>query len=459
VRNSRISKRYLERSLILVWVSCATLILLRPFAAAAQQTQIPSPPAGEHAHQHPSGEQVDLFPAREASGTSWLPDETPMFGVPRTWRGWNLMFHGTAFGQFIYEPGDIHRTGGFDTGQVSSVNWGMAMARRAVGPGRVGVRLMGSIEEWTVTNCGFLNLLATGEICEGDTIHDRQHPHDLFMELADDYDHPLRESLRWQVYAGLAGEPALGPSAFPHRVSAIANPVAPISHHWLDSSHITFGVITTGIYHRRWKAEMSLFNGREPDDGRADLDLAALDSVSARFSFLPTLRLAIQVSAGHLNEAEAEFAPQPRTDLDRFTASATYHRTSGQDVWAATLAYGINSGVEIIPGAEVDLTTHALLLEGSVTFAERHTWFGRAEVVGKPAHDLHAHEYADRVFAVGKLQAGYARAFKPWRRLVPSVGGSVSLAIVPPELEPRYTRQVAPGFGVFVSIRPARHVM
>jgi hypothetical protein len=39
-----------------------------------------------------------------------------------------------------------------------------------------------------------LNQLATGETCEGDTIHDRQHPHDLFMELAGEYDRPRRAS-------------------------------------------------------------------------------------------------------------------------------------------------------------------------------------------------------------------------------------------------------------------------
>jgi hypothetical protein len=444
---------------ILARVSSVALMLLLPLAAAAQQTPSPPPPAGEHAHQHAAEAHVDLFPAREASGTSWLPDETPMFGVPRTWHGWNFMFHGNAFAQFIYEPGDIHRTGGFATHQFSSVNWGMVMARRAVGTGRAGFRLMGSIEPWTVTDCGFLNLLATGEMCEGDTIHDRQHPHDLFMELAADYDRPLGGSLRWQIYAGLAGEPALGPAAFPHRVSALANPVAPISHHWLDSSHITHGLITTGIYDRKWKAEISVFNGREPDDDRADIDLGALDSISGRFSFLPTPRLAIQVSAGHLNEAEAEFPPQPRTDLDRFTTSVTYQRTSGEDNWATTLAYGINSGVEIIPDAVADLTTHALLLESSATFGERHIWFGRGEIVGKPAHDLHAHEFADRVFAVGKIEVGYTRAFRPWRSVVPGVGGTFSLSIVPQELAPRYTRRVSPGFGVFVSIRPIRHVM
>jgi hypothetical protein len=192
-----------------------------------------------------------LFENRDASGTSWLPDATPMFGVHRAWRGWEVMLHGNLFVQFLYEPGFIHRTGGFAERQFSSVNWGMAMARRNAGRGRVGLRAMVSLEPWTVTDCGFLNALASGERCRGDTIHDRQHPHDLFMELAADYDRPLRGSLRWQIYGGLSGEPALGPSGYPHRVSAMANPMAPIAHHWLDSTHITMGLVTTGVYDRR----------------------------------------------------------------------------------------------------------------------------------------------------------------------------------------------------------------
>ena len=148
------------------------------------------------------------------------------------------------------------------------------MATRPAHGGRLGLRAMVSVEPWTVGDCGFINLLATGEMCAGDEIHDRQHPHDVFMELAASYDHRLRGSLRWQIYAGLAGEPALGPVGFPHRPSAMGNPGAPISHHWLDSTHVAFGVVTAGVNGGRWKAEMSAFNGREPDENRADLDLA-----------------------------------------------------------------------------------------------------------------------------------------------------------------------------------------
>ena len=266
---------------------------------------------------------------------------------------------------------------------------------------------MVSLELWTIAGCGYPNLLATGEICEGDSIHDRQHPHELFMEVAAAYDRPAGRSLHWQLYAGAAGEPALGPPAFPHRPSAFPNPIAPISHHWLDSTHITFGVITAGIFGRKWKAEASAFNSREPDDRRAAFDLAPLDSIAGRLSLAPTAGLALQVSAGHLHDAEAGVGTQPRPDVNRITASAIYHRRLDERrLWATTIAYGVNSELNIIPGGVIDQTTHAALVETSVTVDPRQTWFARLEVVGKPADDLHAHEFITEVFTVGKLQAG-----------------------------------------------------
>lgn len=439
-------------------------VLLRIFLTLALFLAVIAPAAAQEVdhsqHQHStSAAATELFPAREAAGTAWVPDDTPMYAAHRTAGQWELMLHGAAFGQVLYEPGDRHRTGGLANEQASVVNWLMAMGRRRAGAGRVGLRAMISAEPWTVRDCGFINFLASGETCEGDSIHDRQHPHDLFMELAADYDRPVRGSLRWQIYGGLAGEPALGPTGFPHRVSAMFNPVAPITHHWLDSSHITFGLITSGLYDRRWKAEMSVFNGREPDEHRADLDLGALTSLSGRITFMPTSRWAVQVSAGHLNDAEAQFPPQPRTDVDRVTASATYDRVTPTRTWSTTVAYGANAGPEVIPGEVVDLVTHALMVESSLSIRERDAWFGRVEVVGKPGEDLHVHEAPAHVFTVGKIQAGYVRTLAARKGAVFGIGGTASVSIVPAALASRYAGRVSPGAGVFVSLRPSRHGM
>jgi len=401
-----------------------------------------------------------LFPAREISGTAWGPDDTQTYGIHRRRAGWDLMFHGVVFAQFIYEPPDfVHRTGGFSTSQFSSVNWGMLMARKRAGAGRVGLRTMISLEPWTVPGCGALNFFQTGEVCDGDTIHDRQHPHDLFMEIAADYDRPLGAgSWRWQVYGGPAGEPALGPAAYPHRASAISNPISPIAHHWLDSSHITFGVFTTGVYSDRWKLEGSIFNGREPDDHRADFDFGALDSYSARVSWAPARTLSFQISGGHLEEAEQQLAGQPRASVDLITASAMYHRrTASGGLWATTFAWGLHGSDIAIPGVGVTHRwSNAALAETTVMRGDRDTWFGRLEFVGKPGHDLHAHAYPARVIPITKLQAGYVWRPKP---LPFGVGGSASVSVVPDELLARYYHRLAPGVNVFIVLRPPRHAM
>jgi hypothetical protein len=196
-----------------------------------------------------------------------------------------------------------------------------------------------------------------------------------------------------------------------------------------------------------------VFNGREPDEARADLDLGPLDSFSARLTLMAMPRLTLQVSAAHLHAAEAEFPPQPRSDVDRVTASATYHRMTATAIWATTLAYGMNAGPEVIPGDIVHLTTHAGLLESSFSLSGGHTWFGRAELVGKPGHDLHMHATPATIYTIGKVQAGYQRSFMIGGGIALGVGGTASVSMVPPALLPRYPRRANPGFGVFASVR------
>ena len=419
--------------------------LLCAWPAAAQEHQHPAAPATQE-HHHGDEGQGSLFSARDGSGTSLLPANSPMYAGHARAAGWELMWHGNVFLQFINESAEEHR-GAHQTG---SINWVMGMARRQAGAGHVGVRTMLSLEPWTIRDCGYPDLLATGEVCDGDTIHDRQHPHDLFMEIALEYERPLSGGVRWFAYGGPAGEPALGPVAFPHRASALANPIAPITHHWLDATHITFGVITTGVRSARWNAEASIFNGREPDENRTDFDFGALDSYSARLSVAPTTTTVLQVSAGRLNDAEGE-AGLPPNDVTRVTASATYHRAlNASSLWASTIAWGMND--------EPLHTTNALLVESTLSSRDRHVGMLRFEVVGKPAHDLHVHESTD-IFTVGKIQLGYAYYVRPARGLQLGVGGSVAGSLVPEALAPRYGGRVAPGVAVFLTVRPAAHAM
>ena len=394
-----------------------------------------------------SGREIPEM-AREGSGTSWLPDESPMYAVHSMQGSWTLMFHENAFLQYLHDSGDR------GDHQLGSINWLMGMAQRRVGSGRLGLRAMFSAEPWSIGGCGYPDLLASGEECNGEKIHDRQHPHDLFMELAADYTAPIAGDVRWQVYAAPAGEPALGPVAYPHRISAMANPLAPITHHWLDSTHITFGVVTGGAYGKKWKAETSVFNAREPDEDRTNFDFAALDSFSGRLWLLPSSRLALQVSAGHLKEAEAGEGGGARIDVNRVTASATYHSAFGENsIWASTIAWGRNS--------EPDHASNALVAETSVTLDGRDTWFGRFEIVGKTADDLDVPDVLVRdvkgnePYTLAKLQGGYSRYLPARNGFQAGLGAALSLSVVPEALKPAYGGRGNVGFAIYLTLRSA----
>jgi hypothetical protein len=415
-------------------------VLIRPASAQEQGgMQMPMPDGHEHQMTPVPENPLGIDHARNGSGTSWLPDASPMQGH-MTHRGpWMLMLHGNAFVQYVEAGSDR------GDGQLGSINWVMGMAQREVGGGQLLLKTMVSAEPATVGRCGYPTLLASGEQCRGVPLHDRQHPHDLFMEIAAQYRRSVSDTLAIEVYAGLAGDPALGPTAFPHRLSALPNPIAPVSHHWLDSTHVSFGVVTGGLYGHRWKAEASIFNGREPDDRRYDVDTDALDSYSGRLWLMPTPAWAVQVSAGHLHDAEAHDDGR-REDLNRITASATYHRLVNSRMWATTLAWGQNR--------EADHSTSALVAETAFDVTTRDVLFTRGEVVQKTAAELVLPGDGDEPFIVGKIQAGYTRWLAQGRGVRAGVGGSVGVSLVPDELQASYGGSVLGEAAVYFTIQP-----
>jgi hypothetical protein len=363
--------------------------------------------------------------SREASGTAWQPESAPHAGL-HTMRGdWHLMAHG--FVDLIYDDQDGPR----GDEKLFSESMLMGMAVRPLGPGghsRLGLRAMISAEPWTVGDRGYPLLLQTGETADGRTpLVDRQHPHDLFMELAGTYSHDLGSDGSVFVYLGLPGEPALGPPAYLHRFSGMENPEAPLGHHWLDSTHITFGVATLGWIQGGFKLEGSAFKGREPDEDRTDIEDPKLDSWAVRASWQPAPDWSFQISRGHLNSPEQL---EPEIDKDRTTASAIYNRPLGDGNWQTTFAWGRNASD---PGE----TTDSFLLESAATLAARHTLFGRAE--RQENDELSGHGHGDEeIFNVGKISLGYvydAILRDTWKT---GVGSLVSLALIPSELEDEY---------------------
>jgi hypothetical protein len=331
---------------------CIALCALFAVAAAGAEDAMDHMGHGGMSH-HMPGFLGDYAMAREASGTSWQPESTPHGGTMVMGADWSWMFHG--FVQLAYTEQGGPRG---DSGMYTPMMF-MAMGSRDLGTGRLGLRAMLSPEALQMGAEGYPLLLQTGETADGTThLIDRQHPHDLFMELAATYSHPFGDGSSAFVYFGLPGEPALGPPVFMHRYSGVGFPAAPISHHWLDSTHVTFGVVTAGVVDGPFKFEGSAFHGREPDSQRYDIETGALDSWSARATWNPDADWSLQASYGEIASPEAL---EPAVDVARSTASALYSTAALGGYLQSTLAWGRN--VQDGPGHHAALD--AWLLESA----------------------------------------------------------------------------------------------
>lgn len=363
----------------------------------------------EHAH-------GEFMMARDGSGTAWQPDSSPMSMMMFDFSGWHLMLHGNVF------VGLDAQTSPRGATQFMSTNWIMGGIGRNLGPGQISARAMFSLEPLTVSGGGYPLLFQTGESYEGVHLRDRQHPHNLFMELALRYKWNLSDELGLDFYVAPVGEPALGPVAFVHRTSARSNPFAPLSHHWLDSTHISFGVITAGIFGKTWKFDGSWFNGREPGENRYAFDVNVPDSYSGRLSYNPTEELSFQGSYGYLNSPEAL---EPDVGIHRVTSSAAGNMQfwEGSNL-ASTLIFGMNLPTK-------GNATAFGLAEFDFDLTRNHTVFGRVEGGTKTGEQLVlAHIVDEKTFGLGAFSLGYAFRFPDIWKFKASVGavGTVNLA-------------------------------
>ena len=337
------------------------------------------------------------------------------------------------------------QTGPRGVSRPASTNWYMGMGSRSVGQGDLMLRSMLSLEPATIGNNGQPQMFQTGE-----GLVDRQHPHDLVMEIATQYSHPLGTKLAGYLYLAPAGEPALGPTAFMHRASAMEIPTAPLTHHWLDSTHISFGVATAGIQSRQWKGEVSWFNGHEPDAQRWDIDPIRLNSVSGRLSYAPSHDWVVQGSRGHLDKPEIYYSPA-QGDVDRTTVSAQYFRPRKNGFLAATFAWGHNQGKQ----GGSDGTSDGFMLEGNYNWANRNYVFGRIERVGKNELFHEGDPRANAQFMVNAFSLGYARDIGHSKSFETALGAMVTVFAKDSSLERSYGNFPV-GVQVFARIRPRR---
>src|SRR2546425_1251294 len=351
--------------------------------------------------QHPmdmNAGPLDIPETRMGSGTSWLPDASPMHAAHYMLGRWTLMVHGKGFFQYDWQGGSR------GSNQLGIVNWAMAAASRPLGGGQLQLRAMLSAEPWTIGSRGYPLLVQSGESYQGTPLHDRQHPHDLFMELSALYERPVARSIGLSLYLAPVGEPTVGPVAFPHRPSAADDPLAPISHHWQDGTHITFGVVTAGVFTRNVKLEGSWFNGREPDENRKNFDYTGrrLDSYSARLTVNPGPRWSLSTWYAYLKSPEGL---HPDESLHRIGAAALTTRPVGTSgTWSSALIWGANDQIG------TGQLASSVLMESTLDLDGTNSLFGRGEYVQKSAEELVIPSVpATTQYDVGELALGYLR--------------------------------------------------
>lgn len=396
-----------------------------------------------------SGNKISM--GQMGSGTSWQPATTPMHMWYKNVNGWLLFLHGDV------KLGVNSQGGTRGITKFESQNWIMPMAFRRVGAGTLQLRGMFSLEPFTFSPGGSPELFQTGETYKGQPLIDKQHPHDLFMELSATYTVPLGERGSWFVYFGYPGEPALGPVAFMHRWSASENPTAPLSHHLQDSTHISFGVLTTGFTYRKFKLEGSVFNGREPDENRYNFEARKWNSHSMRFSFAPNPNWAMQVSYGVLKSPEQL---EPNVNQKRLTASIQYNKPFNRGNWASALIWGRN---HLYNGDET-ANLNGYTAESTVNFLDKNYLYTRLELVDK--NELLTLTDRNRLgitaehpsFRIGAYTTGYARDIWNDDRFSVALGSDVTFYSKPARLDPIYGSNPV-SYKFFIRIRPGKMSM
>jgi hypothetical protein len=352
------------------------------------------------------------------------------------------MWDGNLFLTFNYQGGS---RGHHD---FRSQNWLMMMGSRGLGRGTFGVSAMASLEPATIGAEGYSQIFQLGEAYQNLPVTDRQHPHDLFMQLEAGWRVPVGKT-ELSVEGGPVGAPAFGPIAFMHRLSASENPVAPLTHHTFDSTHIAMGTATAGVRRGPFMLEASVFRGREPDEHRWDLDLGALDSHSARLTWRAGRGLEFQVSRAYLYQPELlEPGNQKRMNA---SGSWVHMRPSGGFTALTVMAGRVTRTYS---------WTSALLAEG-VHWMGQQAVYGRYEGTGletehllfpKLVHPPHPGEFVDPLHA---MTLGGVRRVMASYRMDLAVGGDLTFYHVPSRLQPTHGDRPVSAH-LFLRLRPLR---
>jgi len=407
------------------------LILLVPLAAAAQM-QMPVPESrGGQPQPSQTSMQMDMadmpgmqmstdassaLPMDESSGTSMQPRGWAMPMVATHAGRWQLSWMAQAFLVEVQQshvntpPGTLQRGGD----KLYSTNWGMLGAEHSLAGGAVLLRTMLSLEPATIADRRYPELFQTGETAFGQPIVDGQHPHNLFMEIGTQYAHSVGGAVLNLYYAPV-GDPALGPTAYPHRASAAELPQAALGHHYEDSTHIADNVATAELAWHRAHLEAGGFHGREPGENRWNLGFGAMDSWTARLTWLPARNWQAQISTARLHHPEA-IGPG---DEERTTGSVEY--AAGER--AASIVWGRDYKTA------GHYAVNAITAEGVLPIARKNYLTGRFE--WSQRDELFADQPAlestlPRWFDIAAYTAGYTREAGRWHDADFGVGANAT---------------------------------
>jgi len=389
---------------------------------------------------------LNLPMSRNGSGTSWLPDASPMYMYMMGNARNNFMIHGSIF--FRYNNQDV-----FENGSRSAVKWDvvsmfMGMYNRRVGErGLLNGTVMLSADPVVMGSSGYPLLFQSGETNNGEKLVDRQHPHDLFSALSVGYSHAVTKNVDVTGYFGYPGEPALGPVAFMHRISAMNNPNAPLGHHWQDATHVTFGVGTLGLRVHNVKFEGSIFTGQEPDEHRYNFDKATFDSYSYRVSWNSSSTWAFQFSQGFLHEPEQL---DSGVDINRTTASVTHSKSMRTLNWSHTLAWGMNHKNGHTHNE------HSFLYENNLQLRTQ-AIYARYEFVNKSAEELGLQNtFGETSFDINAFTLGYNKRIAPASPVEISLGAQATFNFPPKDLQDLYGK-LPIGLQIYLQFRPHQH--
>lgn len=424
----------------LLLLSLGILFSLQTYAQQTFRMRDSMPSMGQM-HPHTFLEEIQHH---ATSGTSAEPNSTPMPMLMTIYGAWRLMFHANVF---ITEEQQTSSRGG---DKLFSTNWFMPMAQRRLGPGQLTVRTMLSLEPATVTGRRYPLLFQQGETAFGLPIADGQHPHDFFMELAALYDLKINRRTLLTFYAGPVGDPALGPTAYPHRASASENPVGALGHHQEDSTHIADDVVTTGFTYGIARIEASGFHGREPNENRWNIDQGNIDSWSTRLTLQPGQNWSAQYSYGRLVSPEQLF---PSENQARTTASIMYNRPFRNGNLASTVLWGRTRSMPD------NTKENSYLLELTLRFATCNYIWTRMENAGRSNELLVGENPLPPSFTESPLthvQAytfGYDRDIDLIPHVASAIGTQVTVYGVGDPLKPIYGSDPI-GVNVFLRLRP-----